>query len=192
MAIYGFLKLVFHSGFDGFRLDEGVRSLSCVNAAIYDRRFEKPEFRPLLRLWDVVSLTNPDTIHTIGLGLAKRMLKNTVVLVKHFAPVPGDMPVRQRSVYRDGVLKELDRRLQCDDLAWIISSTSGSSIRRVYKSIRSFTNVTAKEYQFAIQKLLFAIGPGVEDCVILPEYIATPFRKVLMRLSDLLLLASFF
>jgi hypothetical protein len=158
-----------------------------VGADIYDKRFED-ELSHLLRLWDVVSLMSPDTIHTFGLGIAKRILRNTTQLVKHFAPVPGTLSARTKILYRDGLLKELDQRMQCDDLTWVLSSTGGW-IRRVYKSIRAFTNVTAKEYQYAVQKLLIVLGPA--DCAFLPEYIAKPLRKVLMMLSDMLLLASF-
>jgi hypothetical protein len=58
------------------------------------------------------------------------------------------------------------------------------------QSLRNFTNLTAKEYQFAVQKLLFCVGPGTVPCSLLPEHIATPLRKLLMMTSDLLMFSS--
>jgi hypothetical protein len=149
------------------------------------------DYKHLLRLHDVVSMSSFDTIHTIGLGIAKRVLKHVLVLIKHFGVVPERTPIRQRPLIRDKLIKELDRRMQSDDLTYLVSPISGNCIRKVSKSLRSFTNLTAKEYQFAIQKLLLSIGPGEVPSSILPEFVASDLRKVLMMISDLLLLGSF-
>jgi hypothetical protein len=58
------------------------------------------------------------------------------------------------------------------------------------KSLRNFTNLTAKEYQYAMQKLLFCIGPGSVASSLLPEAIAVPLRGLLMKCSDMLLYGS--
>ena len=51
--------------------------------------------------------------------------------------------------------------------------------------------MTAKEYQYAVQKLLFVLGPGDVPSKLLPKEIADPFRRLLMMLNDLLMYSSF-
>jgi hypothetical protein len=131
-----------------------------------------------------------DTIHTIGLGIAKRVLKHVVVLIKHFGVVPHGVSIRQRPMIRDKLIKELDRRMQSDELTYLVSPISGNCVRKVSKSLRSFTNLTAKEYQYALQKLLLCLGPGEVPSSLLPEFIASELRKVLMMIVDLLLLGN--
>jgi hypothetical protein len=176
-------------GFYGYRYNEGAASLSSVGADIHNPLFEKT-LRHLCRLHDCQSMMCFDTIHSFGLGHCKRIIDHCVTLVKHYGLCPPGTPSRKRAKVRDNLIKELDSRMKSDEFTFMVSAVSGNNVRKVSKTLRAFTNLTAKEYQFAAQKLLFALGSGEGGCSLLPEFIAAPVRKVLMMISDFLLIAS--
>jgi hypothetical protein len=135
-----------------------------------------------------------DTIHTLGLGLAKRIISRTIPLLQTYGELGdktrGSTKKNVKSL-RDDLVKVVDERMQADSLMWMQSETSGEIIRSVSKSIKRFANMTAKEYQYALQKLLFVLGPGDVPSKLLPTDVADPLRRLLMMLNDMLMLSSF-
>jgi len=85
----------------------------------------------------------------------------------------------------------LNNRLQSDAFLWAVNSR-GEFIRPVYKDLENLKCITAKEYQFAAQKILFALGPGEEEIGSNFEdiEIENKLRSLLMDITELLSLVS--
>jgi hypothetical protein len=180
-------------GHYGFREGEGIPAFCSLRARVVnDISPYATTLRHVLRSSAVFDKSYFDTIHTIGLGLAKRIISRTVPLVQTCGEI-GNHHTTKKSVkaLRDDLVSVIDKRLQGDCFAWMVSETSGVTIRTISKLIKRFANMTAKEYQYALQKLLFVLGPGDVNSKLLPKSVADPFRRLLMMLSDLLLLSSF-
>jgi hypothetical protein len=178
----------------GFREGEGIPALCSLRAKITHPESSPyaDKLRHVLRQGAVFDKSYFDTIHTIGLGLAKRIIAKTVPLLQTYGEI-GDTNEAKKKIksLRDNLVSLVDERLQGDSLTWMQSETSGTLIRSVSKSIKRFANMTAKEYQYAVQKLLFVLGPGDVPSKLLPKEIADPFRRLLMMLNDLLMYSSF-
>ena len=166
-------------GYLGYHINDGPPGLSGLAATLRPECVEVFKNRPdLLRLSYLVDTLCFDIIHTFGNGICKRVINNVMELMKLLSA---------------GAFKrlhiEINRRMQSVEFLWGVSPSSGTPIRAVYKDLVGFKNLRCKEYQYAVQKLLVALGHG-DECEFFPAAAALAVRKLLMSLSNALLIIS--